>query len=94
MLALHTTPRLCFIIYHFDINNVDFFFVLLYIKEKRERIFMGKRIFTITKIEGDYAYLSSTEDGEELFIALALLPIGADLGSTLEYENFEFSLCE
>ena len=55
---------------------------------------MGKRIFIITKIEGDYAYLSSSEDGEEFFIALALLPIGADLGSTLEYENFEFSLAE
>ncbi len=55
---------------------------------------MGKHIFIITKIEGDYAFLSSSEDGEELFIALALLPIGADLGSTLEYENFEFSLAE
>ncbi len=53
---------------------------------------MEKRIFTLTKIEGEYAYLSETGSGEELFIALALLPLGADVGSTLEYENFEFSL--
>ena len=50
--------------------------------------------YTITKIEGDYAYLTP-EGGaskDELFIALALLPVGADIGSRLSYENFEFTL--
>ena len=54
---------------------------------------MEKRIFTVTKIEGEYAYLRENGGSEELFIALALLPLGADVGSLLEYENFEFALC-
>jgi hypothetical protein len=48
--------------------------------------------YTVTKIEGDYAYLKRESDGEELFIALMLLPLGVDIGSTLKYENFEFTL--
>lgn len=50
--------------------------------------------FKITKIEGEYAYLQnqSAPLEDELFIALALLPAGADIGSLLSYENFEFSL--
>ena len=55
---------------------------------------MDKRFFTLTRIEGEYAYLSDNQTGEELFIALALLPPGVDEGSRLEYENFEFSLSE
>ena len=55
---------------------------------------MEKRIFSRKVIEGEYAYLTESQGGEELFIALALLPPGADVGSTLEYENFEFSLIE
>ena len=53
---------------------------------------MEKRIFTVTKIEGEYAYLKDNDSSEELFIALALLPFGVDVGSILEYENFEFTL--
>ena len=55
---------------------------------------MDKRLFTLTKIEGEYAYLKDNQTGEELFIALALLPQGSDEGSLLEYENFEFSPCD
>ena len=55
---------------------------------------MNNRLFTLTKIEGEYAYLTDNKTDEELFIALALLPQGADEGSLLEYENFEFSLCD
>ena len=51
-----------------------------------------ENIYLIKKIEGDYATLSRESDGEELFIAMALLPLGSDLGSRLEYSNFEFSL--
>lgn len=50
------------------------------------------RYFKIEKIEGEYATLIEEGSGEELFIALALLPIGADIGSRIAMENFEFSL--
>jgi hypothetical protein len=52
---------------------------------------MEAKYYRLTKIEGEYAYLSD-ESGEELFIALALLPQGADIGDALKYEGFEFSL--
>ena len=52
---------------------------------------MEEKIYTVTRIEGDYAYIAD-ESREELFIALALLPIGADVGSRLSYLNFEFTL--
>lgn len=55
---------------------------------------MEKRRFTLTRIEGEYAYLTEESGGEELFIALALLPLGADVGCAIEYANFEFSLAE
>lgn len=50
--------------------------------------------FKITSIEGEYAYLKnlSNQSEDELFIAMALLPPGVDVGSTLSYENFEFTL--
>ena len=53
---------------------------------------MEKKIFTVERIEGEYAYLHDTASGEELFIAMALLPYGIDIGSTVVYENFEFSV--
>ena len=55
---------------------------------------MEAKKYTVKKIEGEYAYLAQTDDpgAEELFIAMALLPLGVDIGSTIEYENFEFKL--
>lgn len=57
---------------------------------------MGKgffvMIYTVTKIEGEYASLTDEKNGEELFIALALLPINIDIGVRLLYENMEFSV--
>ena len=47
--------------------------------------------FRVAAISGEYATLVE-ENGEELFIAMALLPFGVDVGSVLLYENFEFSL--
>jgi hypothetical protein len=52
---------------------------------------MEAKYYTVSKIEGEYAYLAP-EDGEELFIAMALLPLGVDLGTRLKYENFEFEI--
>jgi len=53
---------------------------------------METNIYILTRIDGEYAYITEKETGEELFIALALLPVGADVGSELKCENMEFSL--
>ena len=53
---------------------------------------MEANIYTLTKIDGEYAYIKEKESGEDLFIALALLPPGADIGSLVKCENMEFSL--
>ena len=52
---------------------------------------MEPRIYKILKIEGEYATLVD-ESGEELFIAMALLPMGVDIGSVLKYEFPDFTL--
>lgn len=52
---------------------------------------MEPKIYVVKRIEGEYAYIAD-EAGEELFIAMALLPAGVDVGARLVYENFEFSL--
>ena len=53
---------------------------------------MEPKDYTVVKIEGEYAYLTDKESGGEIFIALALLPEGADIGSNLKYEMMEYSL--
>lgn len=55
---------------------------------------MERTIFTVARIEGEYAYLTPQEGGDEVFIALALLPQGADVGTAVVCENFSFSLYE
>lgn len=47
--------------------------------------------YTVIKIEGEYATLLD-ECGEELFIAMALLPEGVDIGTVLGYEFPEFTV--
>ena len=47
--------------------------------------------YTVDRIEGEYAYLKDIETGVELFIALALLPEGTDVGSRLHYEMMEYT---
>lgn len=49
--------------------------------------------FRVIAISGEYATLAD-DTGEELFIALALLPFGIDVGTVLAYENLEFSIIE
>ena len=55
---------------------------------------MEPKDYTVVKIEGEYAYLR--EDGksgeEDLFIALALLPLGVDVGTRLHYEWLEYTV--
>lgn len=48
-------------------------------------------ILTVESISGEYAVLRD-ENQEELFIALALLPLGVDIGSRLKCENMSFEL--
>ena len=52
---------------------------------------MEPKDYTLVRIEGEYAYLAD-ECGEEVFIALALLPAGADVGSKIHCEMFEYTL--
>ncbi len=52
---------------------------------------MEPKNYLVKKIEGDYAYLTD-EQGNELFIALALLPFGTDVGTKLHFENFVYTV--
>ena len=52
---------------------------------------MEAKIYKVSKIEGEYATLVD-ESGEELFIAMALLPMGVDIGSVLKYEFPDFTI--
>ena len=55
---------------------------------------MEPKDYVVSKIEGEYAYLRDVETGNEIFIALALLPEGADVGRKIHCEMFEYSLAE
>lgn len=48
--------------------------------------------YMVVRIEGEYAYIREDGTGEELFIAMALLPPGTDMGTRLVYENISFSI--
>lgn len=48
--------------------------------------------YKVTKIDGEYATLTDINTGEELFIALFLLPDGTDIGSLLHYENLSYEI--
>ena len=52
---------------------------------------MEPKDYVVTKIEGEYATLKD-EKGDELFIAMALLPPGVDVGTKLHYEMLEYSI--
>ncbi len=48
--------------------------------------------YTVIRIEGEYATIKNDKTGDELFIAMALLPINTDIGTRLNYENMEFTI--
>ena len=54
---------------------------------------METKDYTVIRIEGEYATLKD-DNGEELFIAMALLPMGTDIGTRLHYEMLEYSISE
>ena len=53
---------------------------------------MDPKDYIVGRIEGEYAILIDAVSREELFIAMALLPIGTDVGSKLRYEMLEYTL--
>ena len=55
---------------------------------------MEPKDYTVVKIEGEYAYLRADGDGEDkdIFIALALLPSGVDIGTRLHYEMLTYAV--
>lgn len=57
---------------------------------------MEPKDYIVIKIEGEYAYLR--EEGqtqqEDLFIAMALLPMGVDVGTRLHYEWLTYTIIE
>ena len=57
---------------------------------------MEAKYYTVARIEGEYAYLREIGKGEEsdVFIALALLPMGADIGTKLHCEFFRYTIIE
>lgn len=55
---------------------------------------MEEKNYTVVKIEGEYATLRDIETKEELFIAMALLPEGVDVGTKLHYEMLEYTVVE
>jgi hypothetical protein len=53
---------------------------------------MEEKFYVLDRIEGEYAYLKELSEGGEIFIAMALLPQGADVGSKIKSYMFEYSL--
>ena len=46
---------------------------------------------TVIDIRGDYAIVKYDNTGIQSEVAIALLPIGIDIGDRLIFENYEFT---
>ena len=55
---------------------------------------MEPKDYILDRIEGEYAYLKDVQNGNDIFIALALLPMGADVGSKIHFEMLEYTLAD
>lgn len=57
---------------------------------------MEPKEYTVVKIEGEYAYLRADGDTEDrdVFVAMALLPFGIDVGTRLHYEMLCYTVIE
>ena len=62
---------------------------------------MEPKYYKVTKIDGEYAYLreydkesKSEKNINDIFIALALLPEGTDIGTLLKGEMFSYTIIE
>ena len=55
---------------------------------------MEPRDYKVLKIEGEYATLKDVNTGDEVFIAMALLPPNTDVGTSLRYEMLEYTIVD
>ena len=55
---------------------------------------METRYYEVTRIEGEYAYIKEQKTGEEIFIAMFLLPEGVDIGTKLKYEMLQYEIID
>lgn len=57
---------------------------------------MEPKDYIVIRIEGEYAYLreEGQRDEEALFIAMALLPPGVDVGTRLHYEWLTYTIVD
>ena len=56
---------------------------------------MEAKDYIVTRIEGEYAYLKEIDgQGEEVFVALFLLPLGIDVGTKLRCEMLQYTVIE
>lgn len=63
-------------------------------KKKESNRKMEPKDYLVTEISGEYATLTDINTKETLFIALALLPLGTDIGIKLHYEMLEYTIEE
>ena len=68
--------------------------MIYFYQESRCEGNMETRFYEVTRIEGEYAYIKDRETGEEIFIAMFLLPEGVDIGTKLKYEMLEYEVIE
>ena len=63
---------------------------------KVKMLYMEAKVYTVIRIEGEYAYLRADDapEDEALFIAMALLPAEVDVGTRLQYEMFSYTIIE
>ena len=80
----YKNPYFCQLI----LNKID----VIILKKFKIEEYMESKIYTLIKIEGEYATLRDEASGDELFIAMALLPLGVDVGTRLLYEMPEYSI--
>ena len=48
-------------------------------------------VCTVIDIRGDYAFIKYDDTGIVSEVAIALLPLGIDVGDRLKFENYEFA---
>lgn len=53
---------------------------------------MEPQDYIVFKIEGEYATLKNIENGAEIFVAMALLPPGTDIGTKLHSECLQYTI--
>ena len=57
-------------------------------------VYIGPKDYRVDRIDGDYAHLTDLAAGEDLLVALALLPPETDEGVVLHWENLIYSVKE